>query len=334
MSCKNSQNEKIDFQISFEPNKMLNLSLIADSVKIIELAEHDTCLIGNIDRIQVYNNCLYIDDGRTSSVFRYTLDGKFLNKIGHRGDDPKGYAIFGGSYVKNDIVYIYDSGTYRFLQYDTCGSFLGNTIIQNEIPIRDFVVGKQGILAYYVKYTNEPNSGVYLINPKGETVNRIIKPENEYLLNPSVGGHFCEIKDGLYGIVDYNNRKIHHITNDSAYIAYTFSVDKDIPENIKYQYPINLSDGEYYNAFQHYVESDNFIIIIAYEEFNKFVTTFYDKKTKQTVSGKCEAGEGLINDDLGRSIWFSSPYYYDNKLFAVLMNNETESWKIEIVYLK
>lgn len=334
VACTSEHNEHTDFQISFDSNPMLKLSQIADSVKIIELQENDTCILGRVSRIQLYKEHLYIDDYKTKAVYRYTLDGQLVNKIGHKGDDPESYVAFGGSYIEDSIVYIQDHRKYKFVQYDVEGNFIKSTPIIDHLPIRDFVVNSSGILSYYVKGFNEPNSGVYLIDKNNGISDRLIKPEKDYLLNIYVQQHFCNINDDLYGIVDYNTGKIYHTDGRDYSVAYTFSVSKEVPESTKYKYAELVDDDEYYNKYLHYIESDNYLIIMAGETQNREVTTVYNKKTKRAISGSWKPGDGIIEDDLGHGVWFNYPSCYDNKLFVQLWDDESDLYKIEIVYLK
>lgn len=69
---------------------------LADSLTthFIPLETRSECLIGSISEIQIVNNLIYILEGKKSEdLFVFDLDGKFITKVGKKGNGPEDFAM-------------------------------------------------------------------------------------------------------------------------------------------------------------------------------------------------------------------------------------------------
>ena len=69
------------------------------NIRLVPLETTPECLIGSIDRMQVYEERIFIQDGMSNALLTFDLNGKFLSKIGAVGHGP-------GEYVQIDYFHI------------------------------------------------------------------------------------------------------------------------------------------------------------------------------------------------------------------------------------
>lgn len=114
-----------DITYSYEPQC---LSEFSDSISYILLDEEP--LLDGVDsqtRIWI-DKYIYIDIG--DNVYKYTFDGKFVQKLFSVGQGPQeitqklGSAIFN---FENEYITIRDYGSNKYSHYSLCGDFVGNS---------------------------------------------------------------------------------------------------------------------------------------------------------------------------------------------------------------
>ena len=100
---------------------------IIDSISIIPLDETPECLLGDIRKIQKNNNEYYImseGSNRLSEIYRFSHDGRFLNKIGRLGNARSEYIRIGSFFVYDEKVYVADLNKNRIVIYNIDGKFI------------------------------------------------------------------------------------------------------------------------------------------------------------------------------------------------------------------
>lgn len=110
-------------------SKELKYSGIFKSVKAIIL-ENDKVLIGKIDRMQPYQDNLFVlDTDIAKGLYVFNKEGKFIRKIGNRGSAPGEYASCDDFTINtfSDEALIYDSYHHKIYTYDILsGQFKGS----------------------------------------------------------------------------------------------------------------------------------------------------------------------------------------------------------------
>lgn len=94
-SCK-KQVVKIEggIQVSINTDKIdtfYKASDIFESVRIVPLETIDESLLGNISKVVIANNIIYVLDNHIKTIVLFDLDGKFIKKINRRGRGSKEY---------------------------------------------------------------------------------------------------------------------------------------------------------------------------------------------------------------------------------------------------
>ena len=101
LSCINRKSDKkaedvkpyphfIDISEGFNNTSEIKLSDIADSISYIILSKEKNTLIGDIAKIQISGDNIYMR-GSDGMIMRFDITGKFLNSFGNIGRGPKEY---------------------------------------------------------------------------------------------------------------------------------------------------------------------------------------------------------------------------------------------------
>ena len=118
--------------ISVQPEKdPVELSSLIDSVRYVILELTDESIVGNIDKLVIFEDRIYILDKLTSSVFIFDMDGKYLSKISKIGNGPGEYSrlhFFDIEPESRQIV-LTDLTTYWNMRYDLDGNFISRKLM-------------------------------------------------------------------------------------------------------------------------------------------------------------------------------------------------------------
>ena len=140
-----------------------------DSVRFVKLETNDNCLIGQIVKITIKNNLIFVNDNN-NKLFVFNDEGKFLNQIGSVGQGPGELITLYDFYIDDQYVYIKDMLRRRFTKYTYDGK------LQEIIDLDD-------VLQYYVCFTllNDGNLLLQSMNgPEMEYNYRIVNPAKKY----------------------------------------------------------------------------------------------------------------------------------------------------------
>lgn len=81
---------------------------LEDGMKVIKLETDDSCLVSKIGQFAYVDNVLYIAEELEQTVYLFDSNGKFLKRIGKKGQGPGEYSRMGKFQVKGDQIYILD----------------------------------------------------------------------------------------------------------------------------------------------------------------------------------------------------------------------------------
>ena len=129
LGASQSINDKIiKLNIDFDNAGLVNLSEIISEIKYLPLETNANCLIGNMN-IPVYGEYIIIRSYTGSingavGTFRFSNQGKFLNKIGNIGRGPGEYQDNSEVVLINDTIFIISNFSNRIFSYSLSGMFL------------------------------------------------------------------------------------------------------------------------------------------------------------------------------------------------------------------
>ena len=99
---------------------------VIESVAFIPFEASEECVLGNVRKIQVYNDDVYVmADGkqRLCELYRFNSKGRLLNKVGNIGNSKSEYLRMASFFVLNKEVYVADADNRKVLVYGVDGAF-------------------------------------------------------------------------------------------------------------------------------------------------------------------------------------------------------------------
>ena len=129
-----------------ESPKEIMLNELASDIRYVPLETTDDCLMNNEFYIMQYTG----EDIITSGIFHFDKNGKFLNKIGSKGQGPEEYlqGLFAFGDWKNKLLYVQNWTTL------TCYGFDGTFV--RSVPTPQLNMGAAGLFdENYILYSND-----------------------------------------------------------------------------------------------------------------------------------------------------------------------------------
>lgn len=110
---------------------VFKLSSIADSIKFVKLEKTEVSLFEEVEDVEVHDDNLFFLSNmgqKKSRVFRYNLNGKFINSIGKIGRGPGEYlnCEYTIDYDRQEILVLDWYNTRKIRVYDYSGVFKGD----------------------------------------------------------------------------------------------------------------------------------------------------------------------------------------------------------------
>ena len=129
-----------------ESPKEIMLNELASDIRYVPLETTDDCLMNNEFYIMQYSG----EDIITSGIFHFDKNGKFLNKIGSKGQGPEEYlqGLFAFGDWKNKLLYVQNWTTL------TCYGFDGTFV--RSVPTPQLNMGAAGLFdENHILYSND-----------------------------------------------------------------------------------------------------------------------------------------------------------------------------------
>lgn len=108
----------------------LKISDLGTRIRYVPLETKDSCLIGRNPQIMVLKGQILVQSG--TDVYSFDKEtGRFMNKIGHAGEDPKGYSMHAGRPYyneRNGLMYFVRQPN-ALQKYDLGGTYQGKAVI-------------------------------------------------------------------------------------------------------------------------------------------------------------------------------------------------------------
>lgn len=151
---------KIDLYTAYQNRApILQTGQFAEDIEFIPLETTDDCLLGDfLTNIVVTKENIIVFD--YEGCYRFNRKGKFLNKIGKKGNGPGEYTNPMSIVVDtlNHWVYFSDDGFGRFVKYDYSGKYIANLKVDGMGATNTLYKPKEFIL----------EQNFYQFNKKGE----------------------------------------------------------------------------------------------------------------------------------------------------------------------
>ena len=163
-------NEKFVIDI----NRQDKITNFFNAYHTIALETTPNNLIGGIDKIVLQNEHIYILDKKQATIFIFTHNGKYQNKIANQGRAPGEYLSISDFEVYDSHVYCLSRTNQKIFKYDTNGVF------QNTIQVNDwydcFHIQNDNTIYLFSDYSNNQLYNYVVYNPiTKEIINRLDK---------------------------------------------------------------------------------------------------------------------------------------------------------------
>ena len=307
-SCKDHGDDRIeviDFKNSLTQPEKIPLSKIARKVEYIILESKRECYIGRIEEVKFFDNKIFILDSKRKSIFIFSDDGKYLNKVHSVGKGPHEYGkiiCFDISPVDSNI-YIYDGVNSRLLEYDQEGIFINSWKTGGYISDITFVKNTLAILYPFPNYAFNNNYSVSFYTPDYQYVKSLLinnyMSEEEAYRTEAVGNYLFDNVCDTLCYWEYKKDIIYHLTEETYLKRYKLLLPDPIPRNAK-------KTGNY-TAIYRIQESCGYLFFLGDYKRNAFRALYFKNDHKTIVLSKKyadEFGYGLINDiDGGFDFW-------------------------------
>ena len=244
----------------------------------------------------------------------YSRNGKFIKKLGQRGQGPEEYIRIDDLAVdeSNEIVYVLSQNNGKILKYSFKGRFLG--AINFSSPVDKIVVSPAGqLLMHFQNLTGDLLYSCLLLNHKGDTVSKL----KNYI--------FYEFKNNRKwwddeGLCYVSNIQIHiKSKGDTLFVVEN---DRFLPKYVFYtgeNLSNKMTQSEYDEKlrFEYLFETDG-KVIFKFRFENKWYRVYYDKRQAKAFTSNESA---IINDiddtrnglfKIGRSDLLSFDFLYSD----------------------
>jgi hypothetical protein len=206
----------LDRSIHYSPNITIEA--------VINLEANDISLIGEVDRIEIFDSLIFIlDRFQSSAVLIFDKNGKFLTRTSN-GRGPSEMISPWDFYIdknKRQII-IYDQNTFRLMSYDFNLNLIKSSSHQG-LPIRNFIyIGEDTVFAFTqspiigeIREDIEPVHYNYLVftNELSTVIDKLFKYPREFTpftcaspISHSSGLKFLVPFD--YSIYSYDNGQV------------------------------------------------------------------------------------------------------------------------------
>lgn len=227
-----SDKQQSDFDILSYKNRSVGYSDIIDtlSYRFIPLETTDACIIGEIGKVEIVDDKVFVLDRFSKNIYRFDLEGRFIGQIGGRGQgpgefvDPYSFAIN----HKDKQIVICDRASFNILAYDYDGNFIHSCRMR----------------ANQFAYLPESKDIVFLCSP-AETDEQYELRRFSYCTNEPVGGYiprpnfvekqayrtvsnyFVQQGDSYYFIALFTD-ELYRLTDEGITLVHKLGFQKDI----------------------------------------------------------------------------------------------------------
>jgi hypothetical protein len=144
----------------------LSFSSIFKSKKTIILETKEESLIGGINKIQAYKNCLFVLDAFSAGkVFIFSKEGRFISSIGRKGEGPGEYDMLYDFTIdeKNEHLFLMCNEN-RIMVYDlNTGKYIRMLKIKHDINMESNAIEYLGGKLYAAVYCYEEKEDAPLL---------------------------------------------------------------------------------------------------------------------------------------------------------------------------
>ena len=262
--------------------------------KAIPLATSDEILIGEITKLQLTDNCIYVFDKMQKAVFAFDANGYFLRKYRHVGQGEGEYSYLSDFQVYNGYLYLLSGSHKCIYQYTLDDQFVRKINVGDWYDQFQILNDKDMLL-----YSNFSNNKLYNIIWYDYRKERIEDKYFPFKQNDSYSLYFRVFHEdskgkllitqpydhAVYGIADGKIKKSY---------AFSFNTSDKITENTAdvslYQMHTELRFKSIIKSFDCITQIDSTLYFIYVLDFYSYIAKV-DLQTGKTYNAKLEIQE-------------------------------------------
>ena len=272
-ACKESniqEDNSVNIHVRYNTNN-INIGdyLQYDSYIVLETTED--CLISQVDRIEFFNQRIYILDSKVATIFIFDYKGKFLNKIDKKGSGEGEYIGIEDFVIdtKRNMIYLLDRIAGNIMQYDFSGNFFNKVNIETGYT---FLTLRNQDWLIYLGNGSSRMSDLYnlkLYNTDGQLINKFLP------FNRALAGITYSVSTTKSIFYKYDNEL--YILPLLSNIIYIYNEETN---QLHVKYKINFPEGTNDNINENSTEADvkNFRAKLYTGEISSDIHNFYKIK--------------------------------------------------------
>ncbi len=143
------------------------------SFQFIPLETTDKSFFGKIDKVLIDSNRIFILDTHIArQAFIFDLKGKFISKLGTKGQGPNEFLNIKGMTIdrKKKNIILFDLGNWRLLFYTYEGNFVKSLKFKTYPGMSVSYIGNDLIATYSHDLKSNKGNQLLIFNKKGEVV--------------------------------------------------------------------------------------------------------------------------------------------------------------------
>lgn len=158
---------------SIKSTKIDSINEIILFKSVLELVDIDKQdYIASIDKLIKHNNKYYILDKQKSNLFVFANTGRFIKKIGNRGNGPGEFSHISDFLIdpKNNVIYILSGNDVAINSFTLDGEFINKVRFPEFYP-KTFAL-KESLFYFDCGYAGQNNYNVIITNLNGKIIKR------------------------------------------------------------------------------------------------------------------------------------------------------------------
>ncbi len=225
-----------------EAQTVENHQIRMEKVSEIHLKENEKAYIGEIKKIKINENRIFLMDKSLKQVLIFSMEGEFVRALGRSGGGPGEFRFLYTMDVKDNLVACFDQGTRRMTLFDTSGVFIRSfgTQSQRSVPQGNCVA------------ITQHHTILHSQNPKGLPKKQWLSYTYPYLI--------CEF-DTLGNVLSHYGKFNQQIVGDK--------LDKPLTE-FEWSFPHFIASGK----SQTYLWFANIPLVVKNDESNEISKAF------------------------------------------------------------
>lgn len=281
----------ISINLNEEMTKVSLSSLLNEDISFIPLETNEESVIGRIDKVRITDEYVFIlDINSAQSIFKFSKDGKFLQKIGVKGEGPKELLRPLDFNLSDNKIKVLDNGV-SIITYDFEGNFIDRIPLKNTTALTFQVEKSSGD---YIFISGDNDYHLKIFNSRFENKASFFKSKSPFEEQVIINSLFTSHKEEII-FRRFLNDTIFKISNGSLipHKLLNFKSNKLTKDDLIYTNEQELlSKIKNKSVIRNYFESDNARFLVFDLKSDIWVAINY-KDTNKTSVFKFK---NLIND--------------------------------------